>query len=122
MKWFDEWFYKKARWARKRGGIENPDWKHHEDYLDSVAEESEYCDINATESGLQVIEDDPHDLLDGLRINVKKLHGGFVVTFRHQTDRSIHHIDDVKKNSYIIQEDEDFNERLGKLLTMELLK
>jgi hypothetical protein len=125
MKWFDEWFYRKVRWAQTRGGIENPEWKHHEDFLDRIAnydDDSEYCDRNIKESGLQVIESDSHDLLDGLRINIKKLHGGFVVTFRHPHDHNAHHIDEVKQNSYIIQEDEDFNERLGKLLTMELLK
>jgi hypothetical protein len=120
MKWFDEWFYRKVRWAQTRGGIENPEWKHHEDYLDSVAEESEYCD--AKESGLRLVEGDPHDLNDGLRIDVKKLNGGFVVTFRHPHDHNSHHIDDIKKNSYIIRDDEDFNDKLGKLLTMELLK
>jgi hypothetical protein len=124
MKWFDEWFYSKVRWAQYRGGIENPDWKHREDYLDSVIEDEdcEYSDMEVTQSSLQALGSDPHDFNDGIRIDVKRLNGGYVVTFRHPHDHRSHHVDDVKKNSYIIREDEDFNDRLGKLLTMELLK
>jgi hypothetical protein len=55
---------------------------------------------------------------DGLRINVKRVRGGSVVTFfhyDHKTDRS----DD---RHYIITEDADFNDELGKLITMESMR
>jgi len=126
MKWFDKWFYRKARWAWARGGYENPDWKYHEDLLDQVAEEQEFQQ-NGLSPGheklesSEVIGGDPHGLNDGLRIDVKKLNGGFIVTFRHPLDPKSPYGED-KRNSYIIQEDDDFNERLGKLLTMELMR
>lgn len=125
MKWFDKWFYSKARWAQKRGGIENPDWKHWEDILDKVAEhDRDYAPDRLVSTRDEPIGIDPHDLNDGLRIDVKRLNGGFVVTFRHteRTQSKQYVGEEVKKNSYIIREDEDFNDRLGKLLTMELLK
>ena len=125
MKWFDRWFYSKARWAWKRGGIENPDWKQWEDILDKVADhDNEYVLRPHVSSRDEAISVDPHDLNDGLRIDVKRLNGGFVVTFRHteRTQSKQYVGEEIKKNSYIIRDDEDFNDRLGKLLTMELLK
>jgi hypothetical protein len=55
---------------------------------------------------------------DGLRINVKRIQGGTVVTFYrydHRTDRS-------DNRHYIIHEDADFNTELGKLITMESMR
>ena len=55
---------------------------------------------------------------DGIRINVKRIHGGTVVTFYrydNRTDRS-------DNRHYIIHEDADFNTELGKLITMESMR
>lgn len=55
---------------------------------------------------------------DGLRINVKRVNGGSVVTFfryDHKTDRN----DD---RHYIVTDDVDFNSELGKLITMESMR
>ena len=121
MKWFDQWFYSKARWSWKRAGQEHPDWKRHEDMLDQFAEEDYNGGIRLLES--ESTSGDPHDLYDGMRIDVKRLNGGYVVSFRHPpSNTKSNYVDDVKRNSYIIREDEDFNATLGKLLTMELLK
>jgi hypothetical protein len=120
MKWFDEWFYSKARWAWQRGGRENPDWKRREDLLDELSDDDTPERLIASSES---IGSDPHDLYDGMRIDVKRLNGGYVVSFRHPpSNTKSNYVEEVKRNSYIIREDEDFNATLGKLLTMELLK
>lgn len=119
MIWFDRWFYKKVRWAMKRGGIENPDWRDQEDYLDEVTDDRDFKLTSACE----IVKEDVHQLYDGLRIDIKHVNGGYIVTFKHPRDTTPQYIDDDgKRNSYIINEDDDFNEQLGKLITMELLK
>ena len=125
MKWFDRWFYSKVRWANVRGGYEFSHLKEQEDILDS-ATEMYHSPVDHSETlchSSAVSDSDAHDLCDGIRIDVKRLTGGYVVTFRHpHTNTKSNYVEDVKRNSYIIREDEDFNATLGKLLTMELLK
>jgi hypothetical protein len=127
MKWFDRWFYSKVRWANVRGGYEFSHLREQEDILDN-ATETYHSPVDHISETLNldspVVSDrDVHDLYDGIRIDVKRLHGGYVVSFRHpHTNTKSNYADEVKRNSYIIREDEDFNTTLGKLLTMELLK
>lgn len=55
---------------------------------------------------------------DGLKLNVKRVSGGSVVTFfryDHKSDRN----DD---RHYIITDDADFNSELAKLITMESMR
>lgn len=99
MKWFDMWFMRKSKWAW--------DNKHllHADNQDTI-------------SSRPMLEDDPHDLNDGLRISIKKVVGGSLVTFRiydKKNDRS-----DTK--TYIITSEQDFNTELGKIITMESMR
>ena len=117
MKWFDHWFYSKVRWAQKRGGTENPSWKDQEDYLDNIA-----YDRVTLSASREAMEEDAHCLYDGLKIDIKRLNGGYVVTFRHRSDNKSQYVDEMKRNSYIVNSDDNFNEQLGKLITMELLK
>ena len=127
MKWFDRWFYSKVRWANVRGGYEFSHLKEQEDILDS-ATEMYHSPVDHSETlchSSAVSDSDAHDLCDGIRIDVKRLTGGYVVTFRHpysKKSQNMNYIEDPVKNSYIIKEDDDFNDTLGKLLTMELLK
>ena len=55
---------------------------------------------------------------DGLRINVRKVIGGSVVSFRTYDrikDRS-------DERHYIITDEQDFNTELGKMITMESMR
>ena len=127
MKWFDKWFYNKTRWCWIRAEKEHPDWKKYQDFLDEAAEEKDdnrFIKHSLRSEAVEVSHDDssPHDLYDGIRIFVKRLNGGYIVTFRHPADRSHQYTDEHRQNSYIITEDENFSDRLVKLLTMELLK
>ena len=101
MRWFDQWFFRKWRWAYdNRDGIEQ------EDRAEKLR-------------GLQVqeVEASP-SWQDGLRMNVKKVIGGYVVSFRtydRVKDRS-------DERHYIITDEQDFNAELGKMITMESMR
>ena len=97
MKWFDQWFARKCRWA----------W---------AQRDTDEGLSSAKSARLVATEDDSWN--DGLRINVKKMIGGSVVSFRYydrKTDRS----DD---RHYIITDEQDFNVELGKMITMESMR
>jgi hypothetical protein len=104
MKWFDKWFVRKCKWAWEN--------KH-------LAYESEYAtsDLISKSSGV-AISDDPHSLNDGLRINIKKVIGGSLVTFRTYDRKR----DENTDRTYIITGDQDFNTELGKIITMESMR
>jgi hypothetical protein len=105
MKWFDRWFARKCRWA----------WENRDDMPDVP-------DMSAKPStrgiGLTLIEEDSAPWQDGLRITIKKVIGGFVVSFRTYDrikDRS-------DERHYIITDQQDFNTELGKTITMESMR
>jgi len=100
MKGFDRWFIRKSKWA-----WENKHLVH-----------NEYQTMEASR-GIP-IEDDPHAVNDGLRICVKKVIGGSLVSFRHY-DRKMDRHDTV---TYIITSDQDFNLELGKIITLESMR
>jgi hypothetical protein len=99
MKWFDRWFVRKCKWAW--------DNKH-----------LAYEDIAESTAPSQIVCDDPHSLNDGLRISIKKVIGGSVVTFKKYDRRK----DQTDDRSYIITADQDFNHELGKIITMESMR
>jgi hypothetical protein len=104
MKWFDRWFARKCRWA----------WENKDVIEQDITEEQTKRRI-----GMQLVaaEDSP-GWHDGLRINVKKVIGGFVISFRSY--------DKIKDKSderhYIITDEQDFNVELGKMITMESMR
>ena len=101
MKWFDKWFVRKCKWA----------WDHkHLAYDDDK--------IYATSGAPIAVSDDPHSLNDGLRINIKKVIGGSLVTFRTYDRRK----DQSEDKTYIITSEQDFNLELGKIITLESIR
>jgi hypothetical protein len=99
MKWFDRWFRKKCIQA----------WENR-DEPDVI--------MKPATRGISLIEEDSAPWQDGLRINIKKVIGGFVVSFRtydRVRDRS-------DERHYIITDDQDFNTELGKTITMESMR
>ena len=104
MKWFDRWFARKCRWA----------WENRD--MADIAEQSSTA-INKL-AGRGIIEEDVTPWNDGLRIGIKKMIGGSVVSFRiydQRTDRT-----DIR--NYIITDEQDFNTELGKIITMESMR
>jgi hypothetical protein len=95
MKWFDKWFVRKCRWA----------WEN-KDVIEQ--ERTIGMQLVASEEGWG----------DGLRINVRKVIGGSVISFRTYDrikDRS-------DERHYIITDEQDFNSELGKMITMESMR
>jgi hypothetical protein len=64
MKWFDQWFVRKCRWA----------WENRD--IADVAES-----LRSASTKHLVLQEDEAPWNDGLRINVKKMIGGYVVSF-----------------------------------------
>ena len=99
MRWFDRWFARKCKWAWENKSIIERD-----------------VEVPLTLQS-QAIEEGP-SWGDGLRINVRKVIGGFVVSFRTY-DRIKDRSDD---RHYIITDEQDFNVELGKMITMESMR
>ena len=101
MKWFDQWFARKSLWV----------WHNRDELIDeamSPAVPSRKLSTVDTDSAWG----------DGLRMNVKKIIGGYVVSFRTYDrirDRS-------DERHYIITDEQDFNQELGKMITMESMR
>jgi len=105
MKWFDRWFHR--RWMNS--------WRNR-DELEELLEVPQTSAKRAIKLGRD--EDDPHDVLEGLRIVVKRVIGGTLVTFRHYDSRS----DRAEQRTYIITEEQDFERELGKCITLENMR
>ena len=94
MKWFDQWFLKKSRWA----------WDHGQEIVGS--------------NSIGIGTDDANLWSNGLRINLSKVIGGYVVGFRTYNAK----IDRTDERTYIITSDQDFNLELGKIITIESMR
>ncbi len=101
MKWFDQWFIRKSKWAWENKHLVQKEYESEGKLVSSHA-----------------VETDLHDFNDGLRIAVKKVIGGSVVTFKTY-DRKIDRSTD---RTYIITNEQDFNTELGKIITMESMR
>ena len=100
MKWLDRWFARKWRWV----------WENR-DELEQVMTSNP-----VKPARLATVEEESWE--DGLRISIKKMIGGSVVSFRiydRVRDRS-------DSRHYIITDEQDFNTELGKIITMESMR
>ena len=105
MKWFDLWFARKCRWA----------WEN----KDILEEEDIYVNkIRGAKMQLAVADVESAGWEDGLRINVKKVIGGFIVSFRSYDRKS----DRNNERHYIITDEQEFEKELGKMITLESMK
>jgi hypothetical protein len=110
MKFFDKWFYRKARWCWHRAGVTYPDLKAEQDYLDK-----NYKILNSLngsdliDRGPVVCTSDSIDLERPIRFKVAAAEGGMIIevqSYDAKTDRSTtkHHIiaDDVEDKAAAI--------------------
>lgn len=100
MKWFDKWFIKKSKWAW--------DNKHLLDEREVVQQTGRAI----------ALDDDDHSVNDGLRISIKKVIGGSLVTFRTYDKKN----DRNENKTYIITAEQDFNTELCKIITLESMR
>ena len=105
MKWFDRWFVRKCQWA----------WDNR-DFAD-IAEQPSTAGARLG-SGRSVPVEVEETWSDGLRINVKKMIGGYVIGFRAYDGK----MDRSYERHYIITDEQDFNTELGKMITMESMR
>ncbi len=110
--WFKDWFYRQTKdcW-------ENKDEYEHRARL-KTANQIATLERGIKMSTAMAIESDPHDLNDGLRINIKRVIGGSIITFRNYDRR----VDRESSRTYIITEEQDFERELGKIITMESMR
>ena len=110
MKFFDKWFYRKARWCWHRAGVEHPLLKAEQDYLDKQAKNL-YSDdkVPVRDRDSTVSISDDIDLARPIRFKVAAAEGGMIVevsSYDPKTDRSTtkHHIisDDVEDKAAAI--------------------
>lgn len=111
MKFFDKWFYRKARWCWHRAGVAYPELKAEQDYLDKSATESKHSyEIELERStGPVVCSGDEIEMERPIRFKVAAAEGGMIVevqSYDQKNDRSItkHHIipDDVEDKAAAI--------------------
>lgn len=115
MKFFDKWFYRKARWCWHRAGVEYPELKAEQDFMD---EHGKKKGRQYTGQDIACTSDDI-DLERPIRFKVAAAEGGMIVevqTYDQKNDRSItkHHI--------IPDETEDKAAAIAKIVSWEFLR
>jgi hypothetical protein len=117
MKFFDQWFYRKARWCWHRAGIAYPELKSEQDYLDKQAKSYQGAELIDRDSTVCVRDD--IDLERPIRFKVAAAEGGMIVevsSYDQKNDRSItkHHI--------IPDETEDKAAAIARIVSWEFLR
>ena len=109
MKFFDRWFYRKARWCWHRAGVQYPELKVEQDYLDKQSKSNRIEDSMLKERDSTVCVSDDISLERPIRFKVAAAEGGMIVevsSYDPKTDRSYtkHHIisDDVEDKAAAI--------------------
>jgi len=120
MKFFDRWFYRKARWCWHRAGVVYPELKAEQDYLDKKINNL-YSDdkVSLRDRDSTVSISDDIDLARPIRFKVAAAEGGMIVevqTYDSKKDRSItkHHI--------IPDETEDKAAAIARIVSWEFLR
>ena len=99
MKWFDRWLYSKVRDM----------WDNSPKYA---------ATIGASRPEPVALDSDNKVEVDGIQFKVMSAHGGVIVqtkTFNPKTDRNVY-------NTHIIPDGEDIAERVGQIVSLELLR
>jgi len=120
MKFFDRWFYRKARWCWHRAGVVYPELKAEQDYLDKKTNNL-YSDdkVSLRDRDSTVSISDDIDLARPIRFKVAAAEGGMIVEvqiYDTKKDRSItkHHI--------IPDETEDKAAAIARIVSWEFLQ
>ena len=121
MKFFDKWFYRKARWCWHRASIEYPELKAEQDCLDKQSKSYNGAEVGIS-SNTRLIDRDIEsdvDLERPIRFKVATAEGGMIVevsTYDEKKDRNIvkHHI--------IPDDTEDKAAAIARIVSWEFLR
>ena len=86
------------------------------DWVRDANEEAEYS--TAIKGGNLVVREDVETFGDPMRFTLTKANGGFIVSTRRYNNRT----DRSSGDNYIITDEQDLSEEIGKIVTMEALK
>ncbi len=119
MKFFDKWFYRKARWCWHRAEAKYPELKAEQDYLDKKINIWNDSGKVPMERDSIVCRTDEIDLERPIRFKIAAAEGGMIVevqTYDQKNDRSItkHHI--------IPDNVDDKSDAIAKIVTLEFLR
>jgi len=118
MRWFDQWFYRKARWCLHRAGKEYPGISAEQDYLDEISTRTEKEQCFPTDSVPVNDSESRVNMDDSIRFNVLPCNGGLVLEVRIY-DRKTH---ENTTKTYLIPDSEPVAERIGQYVTMEMMQ
>ena len=120
MKWFRKWLLGSLRQAsaEERSQVEDTEV----DYDDGPMLQTGYKNINSVKKRSRLVSSISGSDMDlpegGLNIQVKGAIGGKIIIFRTYDERN----DRNCYSTYLIPDSENFQESLGKIITMESLK
>jgi hypothetical protein len=119
MKFLDKWFYRKARWCWHRAGVEYPELKAEQDYLDKKIKGLNSINSDMLERDCVVSTSDEISLERPIRFSVAAAEGGMIVevrTYDSKNDRS------VTKHHIIPDETEDKAAAIARIVSWEFLR
>lgn len=122
MKFFDKWFYRKARWCWHRAGVEHPELKAEQDALDEISDRdsNKIRQYDGVEISMpKVRENDEIELEKPIRFKVARAEGGMIVEV---TDYDIKTDRRVTKHHIIPSDVEDIAGAIAKIVTIEFLR
>ena len=110
MKWFDNWFLKKARWA----------WSipQEDDKEQAVSTNLIMSNSKKAHRGLTSSRDSGELESRGVTFNLYSANGGHVVELRHYDEKS----DRMKNSLHIVPHEKDLGQELNHIITYEALK
>lgn len=110
MKWFDRWFYKKAKQA----------WENKHEY-EQDTEEKRYNTLRGMKMntiGSAQVERSSPEGQDRINFELSSAVGGRILNVRRYDDRKDRH----DNQTYVIAAGEDVGARVAKIVNLELLK
>ena len=109
MKWLDNWFLKKARWA----------WSVPQEADEGPIQVTTGSPVKKAHRGLAISSRESGELESrGVSFTLYNANGGHVVELRHYDEKS----DRMKNSLHIVPHEKDLGESLNHIITYEALK
>jgi hypothetical protein len=122
MKWFDQWFYRKARWCWHRAGVTYPELKAEQDHLDKnykILNSLNSSDLIDRDRDSIVCRTDEIDLERPIRFKIAAAEGGMIVEVQTYDSKNEYNI---TKHHIIPDNVDDKSDAIAKIVTLEFLR